>query len=231
MILLISSETSMLAKGEREWPISEAIDKASHQCQSYKPQSISAPLSRRMKVTTLAIDAVKLVVPQRFGDSRGYFVEIWNRKTFASDVGIDVDFVQDNASLSRAAGTVRGLHFQRPPVPQAKLVRCQRGSLFDVAVDLRRASPTFGRHVSAVLTAEGGEQLFVPEGFAHGFCTLEPNTEIAYKVSGFYSREHDAGIAWNDPDIGIEWPLQGREPSLSERDRQLPRLAELAALF
>ena len=184
-----------------------------------------------MKVTSLAIEAVKLVVPQRFGDSRGFFVETWNRKTFSAEVGVDVDFVQDNASLSRTACTVRGLHFQRPPVPQAKLVRCQRGSLFDVAVDIRGGSPTFGRHVSAVLTAEGGEQLFVPEGFAHGFCTLEPDTEIAYKVSGFYSREHDAGILWNDPDIGIEWPLQGREPSLSEKDRHLPRLAETGAPF
>ena len=184
-----------------------------------------------MKVTSLAIDAVKLVVPQRIGDSRGYFVETWNRKTFSAQVGVDVDFAQDNASLSRAACTVRGLHYQRPPAAQAKLVRCQRGSLFDVAVDIRSGSPTFGRHVSAVLTAEGGEQLFVPVGFAHGFCTLEPDTEIAYKVSGFYSREHDAGLLWNDPDIGIEWPLQGREPSLSERDRHLPRLAEIRAPF
>ena len=183
-----------------------------------------------MKVEPLSISAVKLVVPRRFSDPRGYLVETWNRRAYA-EAGIDVDFVQDNASLSSLAGTLRGLHYQSPPMPQAKLVRVVRGSVFDVAVDLRRASPTFGRHVSAILTAGGGEQLFVPEGFAHGFCTLEPNTEIAYKVSGFYSREHDTGIVWNDPDIAFEWPLQGREPILSEKDLGLPLLAQSGSPF
>jgi len=184
-----------------------------------------------VKVTNLAIDGVKLIVPQRFGDARGYFVETWNRKAFAAEAGLDLEFVQDNASLSRVAGTVRGLHYQRPPMAQAKLVRCVRGALVDVVVDIRRGSPTYGGHVSAELTAEGGEQLFVPAGFAHGFCTLEPDTEIAYKVTAFYSREHDAGIVWNDPELGIEWPLRGREPSLSDKDRQLPRLADIGSPF
>ncbi len=183
-----------------------------------------------MQLTDLTIDAVKLIVPRRISDPRGYFVETWSRNAFA-EAGIDVEFEQDNASFSRLAGTVRGLHYQTPPMVQTKLVRVLRGSVFDVAVDLRRASPTFGRHVSAELTAEGGEQLFVPAGFAHGFCTLEPDTEVAYKVSGFYSREHDIGIVWNDPDIGVDWPLRGREPVLSERDRTLPRMAEAGSPF
>jgi dTDP-4-dehydrorhamnose 3,5-epimerase len=183
-----------------------------------------------MQVTPLAIDAVKLVVPRKFPDSRGHFMETWNRRTFA-EAGIDVDFVQDNASLSRRSGTIRGMHFQTEPMAQAKLIRVVRGSVFDVAVDIRRASPTFGRFVSSVLTSEGGEQLFAPVGFAHGFCTLEPDTEVAYKVSAFYSGAHDTGIAWDDPDIGIEWPLQGREPVLSDKDRKLPRLAQSQSLF
>ncbi len=177
-----------------------------------------------MDVTNLTIEAVKLVRPRRRSDARGYFVETWNRRAFA-DAGIDIDFVQDNASFSRHTGTIRGLHFQRPPRAQAKLVGVLKGSVLDVAVDLRRGSATFRRHVSAVLSAEGGEQLFVPAGFAHGFCTLEPDTEVAYKVSDFYSPEHDTGILWNDPDLGIEWPLRGRDPVLSEKDRALPPLS------
>ncbi len=173
---------------------------------------------------------MRLVVPRRSSDPRGYFVETWSRKAFA-EAGIDVDFVQDNSSFSTFAGTLRGLHFQRPPMAQAKLVRVLRGSVFDVAVDLRRGSPTFRKHVSAVLTADGGEQLFMPVGFAHGFCTLEPDTEIAYKVSSFYSREHDTGIFWNDPGLGIEWPLEGREPVLSEKDLRLPLLSEAESPF
>jgi dTDP-4-dehydrorhamnose 3,5-epimerase len=183
-----------------------------------------------MKSTDLAIDGVKLFVPRRISDARGYFVETWNRQVFA-EAGVDVEFVQDNASFSALAGTVRGLHFQIPPKAQAKLVRIVRGSIFDVAVDLRRSSPSFGRHVSAVLTAEGGEQLFIPAGFAHGLCTLEPDTEVAYKISGAYSPEHDKGIAWNDPDLGIEWPLEGLDPTLSDRDRKLPRLADAGSPF
>lgn len=183
-----------------------------------------------LDITPLEIDAVKLIRPPRFGDARGYFVETWNRKTFA-EAGIDIDFVQDNCSLSANPGTIRGLHFQRPPAPQDKLVRVLSGRVLDVAVDLRSGSETYGRHVAAELTAEGGEQLLVPVGFAHAFCTLEPDTEVAYKVSGLYSPEHDAGIIWNDPDIGIDWPLGGREPTLSEKDAKLPRLADIPPPF
>jgi dTDP-4-dehydrorhamnose 3,5-epimerase len=139
--------------------------------------------------------------------------------------------VQDNSSWSRSAGTLRGLHFQRPPRAQAKLVRAIRGRLLDVAVDLRQGSATHGHWVSAILTAEGGEQLFVPVGFAHGFCTLEDGTEVAYKVSDFYSPEHDAGIRWNDPEIAVDWALEGREPVLSEKDLKLPLLAEAGDPF
>ena len=183
-----------------------------------------------MEVRSLAIEDVKLVYPRRFADARGYFVETWNRRAYEK-LGIGIGFVQDNLSLSHSAGTIRGLHYQRPPRAQAKLVRAARGAVFDVAVDIRRGSPTFGRYVSAVLTAEAGEQLFVPVGFAHGFCALEPSTEVAYKVSDFYSPEHDAGIIWNDPEIGIEWPLDGRAAILSERDLKHPRLSETAADF
>lgn len=183
-----------------------------------------------MKVTALEIDSVKLLLPQRREDARGYFVETWNRKVL-SDAGIEVDFVQDNASFSVHAGSIRGLHFQEPPMVQAKLVRVVRGAIYDVAVDLRRASPTFGRHVGRTLTAEKGEQLFVPVGFAHGFCSLQPETEVAYKISGFYSPPHDKGIAWDDPDLGIEWPLNGNVPVLSDKDRNLPRLAESGCIF
>jgi dTDP-4-dehydrorhamnose 3,5-epimerase len=183
-----------------------------------------------MDVVSLEIDAVKLIRPRRHQDIRGHFVETWNRKTFAES-GIDTDFVQDNCSFSRRSGTIRGLHFQTFPVAQAKLVRVVRGAAFDVAVDLRSASPTFGRHVAARLTAEGGEQMLIPVGFAHGFCTLEPDTEVAYKVSEFHSPEHDAGVCWDDPEIGIEWPLSGQEPVLSDRDRMLPRLSALHPPF
>jgi dTDP-4-dehydrorhamnose 3,5-epimerase len=183
-----------------------------------------------MHIETVTIDGVKLLRPQRISDARGYFVELWNRRTFA-EAGIDVEFVQDNQSFSKHKSTLRGLHYQPPPRGQAKLIRVVQGSIFDVAVDLRRASPTFGRHSTAVLTAKGGEQLFVPIGFAHGFCTLEPDTEVQYKVSDFYSREHDAGLLWNDPELGIAWPLEGNEPVLSDRDRRLPRLSEIEVLF
>lgn len=182
-----------------------------------------------MDFSNFSIDGVKLIRPRRIPDPRGYFVETWNSRAFA-EAGIDVAFGQDNASFSAKRGTIRGLHFQKPPMAQAKLVRVVRGSIFDVAVDIRRASSTFGRHVAATLTAAGGEQLYIPVGFAHGFCTLEADTEVAYKISGFYSPEHDTGIAWNDPDLGIDWPL-GLEPTLSVRDQKLPRLAEAGSPF
>jgi dTDP-4-dehydrorhamnose 3,5-epimerase len=183
-----------------------------------------------MQISSLEIEAVKLVLPTKHSDKRGYFVETWNRRRFA-EAGIDIDFVQDNCSYSVSTGTIRGLHFQTPPKAQAKLVRVVRGSVFDVAVDLRRASPTCGRSVSAVLSAEGGEQMFIPIGFAHGFCTLEPETEVAYKASDFYSPEHDAGIAWNDEELAIAWPLADLEPVLSEKDKKLPRLRESRLVF
>jgi dTDP-4-dehydrorhamnose 3,5-epimerase len=183
-----------------------------------------------IQVSSLAISDVKLILTRRSADPRGHFVEVWNERTFAG-AGIDAHFVQDNCSFSRFAGTVRGLHYQRRPAAQAKLVRVVRGRAFDVAVDLRGDSPTFGRFVATELTADGGEQLFIPVGFAHGFCTLEPETEVAYKVTDFYAPDHDAGIIWNDSDIGIDWPLEGRPPVLSKRDQALPRLAECRPLF
>jgi dTDP-4-dehydrorhamnose 3,5-epimerase len=183
-----------------------------------------------LDVTALAIEAVKLIRPRRFSDARGHVVETWSRRAFA-EAGIDIDFVQDNSTFSRFAGTVRGLHFQRPPAAQAKLVRAVRGRVLDVAVDLRGGSPTYGRFAAAELTAEGGEQLLAPVGFAHGFCTLEPDTLVAYKLSDFYAPEHDAGIIWNDPDVGIDWPLGGAQPTLSDKDAKLPRLAECEPPF
>jgi dTDP-4-dehydrorhamnose 3,5-epimerase len=179
-----------------------------------------------MDIASLEIEAVKLMRPKRHSDPRGYLVETWNRRTFA-EAGIDCDFVQDNCSFSRLLGTIRGLHFQTPPCEQAKLIRVVRGSVFDVAVDLRRSSRTFGRYVSAVLSAEEGAQLFIPTGFAHGFCTLEYDTEVAYKTSDFYSPEHNTGILWNDPELAIDWPLADLAPVLSDKDQRLPLLREI----
>lgn len=168
---------------------------------------------------------VHLIIPRFFADARGWFVETWTRQRYA-DLGIVTDFCQDNHSLSRQAGTIRGLHYQSIPYAQAKLVRCLRGRIFDVAVDIRRDSPTFGAWIGAELTAEKGEQLFIPSGYAHGFLTLEDDTEVAYKVDAYYAPEADGGIAWDDSTIGIDWPLQGRAPLLSEKDRKLPMLKE-----
>lgn len=171
-----------------------------------------------------------VVCPRRFEDSRGWFSETWNDARL-QQTGISVDFCQDNQSLSRQKGTLRGLHFQAPPHAQAKLVRCLRGSIFDVAVDIRRASPTFGQWVGLELSADNGKQLFIPAGYAHGFVTLEPDCEIAYKVDDYYSAECDGGIAWNDPAIGIDWRLDGGLPILSDKDAALPVLADLAVEF
>jgi dTDP-4-dehydrorhamnose 3,5-epimerase len=170
------------------------------------------------------------ITPRRFQDARGWFSETWQRERYAA-AGIDVDFVQDNHSYSRPAGTLRGIHFQTPPVAQAKLVRCLRGRIWDVAVDLRAGSPTYAKWVAAELTAEGGEQLFVPAGFGHAFLTLEPDTEVAYKVDAFYAPECDAGIAWDDPDLAIDWPLPGVAPELSDKDAKLPRLKDFTSPF
>ena len=171
-----------------------------------------------------------MLKPRYFHDPRGYFVETYNEQA-ARQLGLVACFVQDNQSLSTKRGTVRALHFQVPPRSQAKLVRVLRGSIYDVAVDLRVGSPTYGRWMGQTLTASEGEQLFVPNGFAHGFCTLEPNTEVAYKVDEYYAPECDAGLIWNDPDLGIDWPITAQETVLSEKDAKLPRLRDFQSPF
>ncbi|WP_425992849.1 dTDP-4-dehydrorhamnose 3,5-epimerase [Brevundimonas sp. TWP2-3-2] len=173
---------------------------------------------------------VILLAPRRFGDARGWFMETWSAARAATQ-GIDVDFVQDNHSYSAALGTVRGLHFQTPPNGQAKLVRCLRGAIMDFVVDVRAGSPTYGRWVSAELSADNGYQLFIPVGFAHGFVTLQRDTEIAYKCSDVYAPASDGGVIWNDPDIGIHWPLPADGAVLSDKDRQLPRLVAFDSPF
>lgn len=183
-----------------------------------------------MEVTHFDIADVKVLVPKKHGDHRGFFSETYNRKSLA-EAGIDVDFVQDNQSLSAEKGTVRGLHFQTPPFAQAKLVRVVRGSVFDVAVDLRRNSPTYGKHVGVVLSADAWNQIYVPAGFAHGVMTLEPDTELLYKVSDYYAPQHDKGLLWNDRDLGIEWPLSGNDVILSEKDRNQPAFAGFESPF
>lgn len=183
-----------------------------------------------MKVTALSIPDVKILEPERFADQRGFFSETYNRRTWAR-CGIELEFVQDSHSLSRSEGTVRGLHYQSPPFTQYKLVRAARGSILDVAVDLRRGSPTYGKHVAAVISAKAWNQVLVPIGFAHGFCTLEPDTEIIYKTTNYYSPEHDHGVLWKDPDLGIEWPVSEEVAVLSAKDRCLPRLSEIISPF
>lgn len=173
---------------------------------------------------------VKLLCPPRHEDSRGWFQETYSEARLR-DVGIEERFVQDNSSLSRAVGTIRGLHFQTPPHAQAKLVRCVNGAILDVAVDLRVGSPTYGSHVSVILSGLNGLQLYVPIGFAHGFVTLEPNTEVAYKVSDLYAPECDGGLAWDDPDIAVDWPLPTTGSVLSPKDAALPRLADFSSPF
>ena len=174
-----------------------------------------------MQIEQTALPGVMLITPPRFGDHRGFFSESYSRKKLA-DHGIDLEFVQDNHSLSMAQGTVRGLHFQAPPHAQDKLVRCGRGSLFDVAVDIRKGSPTYGHWVGYELSFENGRQLLVPAGFAHGFMTLQPETEIVYKCSDYYAPETEGALLWNDPDIGIDWPLSGIEPAISDKDAAAP---------
>ena len=183
-----------------------------------------------MQIAALAIPEVKLLTPKKFADERGFFSETWSRRAFAG-AGLTADFVQDNHSLSRPAGVVRGLHFQIAPHAQDKLVRVLRGSIFDVAVDIRRGSPSYGRHVTAVLSAENWSQLWVPKGFAHGFATLEPDTEVIYKVTGDYAPDCDRGLAWDDPDLAIAWPLQPVAALLSPKDHQHPRLKDLQNYF
>ena len=182
-----------------------------------------------LDVRSLSIPDVKLITPKKFGDARGFFSEVYSAAAL-KEAGIDIDFVQDNHSYSAQPGVLRGLHFQTPPTPQTKLVRVARGRIWDVAVDLRGGSPTYGAWCGAELSAENWAQILVPRGFAHGLVTLEPDTEVLYKVDGFYDPQTDAGLIWNDPDLAIDWPVEG-DPILSAKDAVLPRFADWTSPF
>lgn len=179
-----------------------------------------------MEVYSYDIPDLRLITPRHIGDERGYFAEIFRADIFTQQCG-DHAFVQDNESLSARKGTIRGLHFQTAPHAQGKLVRCTAGALFDVAVDIREDSPTFGTWASETLTPGNGKQLWIPAGFAHGFCTLEPDTVIAYKVTAYYNAECDKGLAWDDPAIGVTWPDSADPETLSDKDRRQPQLRDL----
>ncbi|MBZ4022143.1 dTDP-4-dehydrorhamnose 3,5-epimerase [Rhodobacter sp. TJ_12] len=183
-----------------------------------------------MIVEETPLAGVKLITPRRFGDNRGFFSESYSARALAEH-GIDTVFVQDNHSLSMTPGTIRGLHFQNPPHAQDKLVRCGRGCLFDVAVDIRKGSPTYGQWFGAELSFEKGRQLLVPKGFAHGFVTRAPETEIIYKCSDYYAPETEGAVIWNDPDIGIDWGLGDLEPVLSAKDAVAAPLSSLDSAF
>jgi dTDP-4-dehydrorhamnose 3,5-epimerase len=183
-----------------------------------------------LEIEKTALDGVVVLIPRRFGDDRGFFSETWNSARMAEH-GLACHFVQDNQSLSRAAGTVRGLHYQAPPHAQDKLVRCGRGRLLDVAVDARVGSPTFGRWVAVELSAENGKQLLVPKGFLHGFATLEPDTEILYKCTDFYAPECDGAVRFDDPDLGIDWGIDTGMAILSDKDAQAPRWRDWRSPF
>ena len=183
-----------------------------------------------MQIDKTALPGVLILTPRRHGDSRGFFCESWNKARMAEH-GLEYDFVQDNHSLSATQGTVRGLHFQSPPHAQDKLVRCGRGRLFDVAVDIRKGSPTYGQWVGEELSFENGKQLLVPAGFLHGFVTREPDTEIVYKCSDYYAPDCDGAVRFDDPDIGIDWALDGVEPLLSDKDATAPLLADFDSPF
>lgn len=183
-----------------------------------------------MLVEPTAIADVKIVTPKIFRDARGFFSETYNARSLA-EAGIGLPFVQDNHSLSVQKGVVRGLHFQLEPRAQGKLVRVARGTILDVAVDIRTGSPTYGRHVAVELSAENWRQLWIPAGFAHGFCTLEPDTEVIYKVTDFYSPDHDRAVAWDDPALAIAWPVTAETAILSDKDRRAPRLADFGVAF
>jgi dTDP-4-dehydrorhamnose 3,5-epimerase len=171
---------------------------------------------------------VYIIEPQAFGDHRGYFMESYNKQKFER-LGLHFDFVQDNHSLSTEAGTIRGLHYQLNPKAQTKIVRALTGAIYDVVVDIRKSSPTFGQWISVILSEDNKRQIVVPKGFAHGFCTLVPNTQILYKVDEYYSPEHDRGIIWNDPDLDIQWPTSN--PILSDKDMKHPRLKDAEVNF
>lgn len=179
-----------------------------------------------LKIVATAIPDVKIITPVRHRDQRGFFSETYNKRGFEK-AGIQLDFVQDNHSFSADKGTVRGLHFQTPPYAQDKLVRVVRGAIFSVAVDLRKDSPTFGKHVTTIISAEEWSQFLVPIGFAHGYCTLEPNTEVIYKVTNYYAPAHDKGCLWNDRELAIDWPIPEEETVVSEKDKVQPPFLEL----
>jgi dTDP-4-dehydrorhamnose 3,5-epimerase len=183
-----------------------------------------------MQISDTTLPGVKLLAPKQHHDHRGYFSEVYSRRTLSA-AGIPDEFVQDNMSFSLAPGTIRGLHFQIPPAAQGKLVYVTRGSVFDCVVDVRRGSPTYGRHFTTTLSAAAWNQIFVPAGFAHGLCTLEPETQVVYKVTAFYAHEHERGVRWNDPALGIAWPAAAARPIATERDSTLPLLADLPAYF
>lgn len=176
------------------------------------------------------LPSVRVLSPLRHGDARGFFSEVWREDALAR-AGISCRFVQENHARSGVAGTVRGLHFQIGRAAQAKLIRCPRGSVFDVAVDIRQGSPSFGRHFATVLSEENWKQLYVPVGFAHGYCTLAPDSEVIYKVSAYYDPQSERGLAWDDPELAIPWPVSEKAAMLTQRDREWPRLRELAACF
>jgi dTDP-4-dehydrorhamnose 3,5-epimerase len=183
-----------------------------------------------MKVIETTLPGVKIVVPQHFSDARGDFSEVWNAARFGA-AGIAAEFVQDNHVRNARRFTVRGLHYQIPPAAQGKLVRVTRGAIFDVVVDIRRGSPNFGRHATSMISAENRHELWIPEGFAHGYCTLEADTEVTYKVTAYYRPELERGIAWDDSQIMIDWPVTPGDAVMSDRDRTLPRLADQPDVF
>ena len=183
-----------------------------------------------MQIDDTALPGVKILTPRRFSDARGWFMESWNRETLRAK-GIDLDFVQDNHSLSLEPGTVRGLHYQRPPHAQAKLVRVVAGAIWDVAVDARAGSPAYGRWVGVELSAENGRQLLVPAGFLHGFVTRAPRSEVIYKCSDAYAPDCDGAVAWDDPDLCIGWGIDPGAAVLSDKDRAAPRWRDWASPF
>lgn len=204
-------------------------------CQTVPGVTLTAPSRIQirdisMQIEQTALPGVLALTPARHGDSRGFFSESWSRRRLA-DHGIEMDFVQDNHSLSEKAGTVRGLHYQAPPHAQAKLVRCGRGALFDIAVDVRRGSPTYGKWIGADLSFDNGKQLLIPEGFLHGFVTLAPMTEIIYKCSDYYAPDCDGAVRFDDPDIGIGWGIDTTQALLSDKDARAPLLRDFDSPF
>ena len=182
-----------------------------------------------MQINKTLLTGILHIIPKKLGDNRGYFVETYSRKIY-ENFGIDLEFVQDNQSFSSNAGTVRGLHFQIPPHTQAKLISCNRGAIFDVAVDIRKGSPTYGKWIGYTLSKENGAQLYIPSGFAHGFITLQSNCEIFYKCTEYYAPESERALRWDDPDINIDWPLKG-PVTLSKKDANAQFMADFVSPF